>query len=694
MGGFSTGELTDVTGLDIGLRDDPRVDAYLSQVDNADALVRFLNRRHTDATLGHPPAPLVLYFPSGRYLIGRPSIPMNLGGPLVHDPDIYFPADITLKFAAGAQLVPMGYADVDGRPVSGSESWGGVRAIEGLQKSEALKVRIVVGGCIEAGIYPIFDALVHKDLETDTIQEAGRILLRGNATRAVYPEWWNAVPLVNEEIPSPPRVRRTTVALQMALDAAFNRRLPSIRGPGGSLPSVPVMLLNDYAIDRPLRIGATMAQSRGRDRSDEDAPANVNVGMILRGECGPATRHFGAALIKASEHFIPSRAPSDRYEEVSTMLALRTKTGVTVQNVVFDANEQAERCVTLSLSGGRMASHHGGFEGCEFRNARRTLVHIGGEIVLGHAPRTGVDTGGQMFADVSSLADTADQDFSGLRFVRCRFETGTPASVDATAAQVRAELLPRDKLPITEPASNPVVPGYWRLGVLFHANESLPVAFHGCVFLGPANPMILGLGGRLSLQNCAFRTDLVPSLNGPGETPDSQFRQWNGSDFLCALALIEDGLQRPGSNPQPHGATSLTARHVESRSRQFLSTFEWPLSANAKIFSSITLIHVRHESDFSATPDDLQRPAIYWGGPHVNNNTALVLMGCVFGDRRGESPASGGVYVDARAGNPIAPVVDLGSRRTRGAEVLTGPRSAAVRNVLRLGSTAALAARR
>lgn len=690
MRGFLEQELIDVVELGLADANDPG--DFTTPRRNANTLVELLNRRHTESALGHPPAPLVLYFPSGRYLIGRPSIPMDLGGPLVHDPDIYFPVDITLKFAAGAQVVPMGYADANGELISAARDSGGERSIEGLQKSEFYKVRIVVEGCIEAGIYPIFDALVHKDLETDTIQEAGRILLRGNATRAVYPEWWNAVPLVNEEIPSPPRVRRTTVALQMALDAAFNRRIPSIRGPGGSLPSVPVMLVNDYAIDRPLRIGATMAQSRGRDRSDEDAPANVDYGMILRGECGPATRRFGAALIKASEHFIPSRAPSDSYEEVSTMLALRTKTGVTVQNVVFDANERAERCVTLSLSGGRMASHHGGFEGCEFRNARRTLVHIGGEIVLGHAPPEHIN-GGQPYADVSSLADTADQDLSGLRFVRCRFETGTPANVEATAAQVRAERLPRDKLPITEPVSNPVVPGYWRLGVLFHANESLPVAFHGCVFLGPANPMILGLGGRLSLQNCAFRTDLVPSLNGPGDTTDSQFRQWNGTDFLCALALAEHGFEQ-GLQPQPHGATSLTARHVESRSRQFLSTFEWPLSANAKIFSSITLIHVRHASDFSTTPDDLQRPAIYWGGPHVNNNTALVLMGCVFGDRRGESPASGGVYVDARADNPIAPVVDLGSRRTRGAEVLTGPRSAAVRNVLRLGSTAARAARR
>lgn len=372
------------------------------------------------------------------------------------------------------------------------------------------------------------------------------------------------------------------------------------------------------------------------------------------------------------------------------MLTIRAEAGVTVQNVVFDANERVERCVTLSLRGGTLASQNNGFEGCEFRNARRELVHIGGESVLpvlDGAP-------GDPVAQVDNAAMAGDQDLTGLRFTRCRFETGSLERVDATALEINGKALPRDKLPITEPGGAPVVRGYWRVGVMFRAMETLPVEFHGCVFVGPASPMILGLGGRLSLQNCAFRTEMVPRTdNGPAvsidpSTWDSPLRQWNGTDILCALALAERAM--PGAQPQPRGATSITARNIESRSRQFLSTFKEPLAANGKIYSSITLIHVRHLSDFSTELEDRERPAIYWGGPRLdNNNTALVMLGCVFGDPRSTRPYAAGVYV--ANGDPAAPVVDLGARRLGGTEVFD---NALARNVLRLGASVGRTARR
>lgn len=686
MGRFSE-ELIDVTDRSVGLDGDLGPDAYDGHRANADRLVALLNERRAHA-------PVVLYFPSGRYLIGRPSTPM---GEVFHNPDIFFPAFITLKFASGAQLVPMGYAGMDEASVPDAPTWC-ERSIPGLQQSERFKVRIVIQGCVEAGIHPIFDAFVHEDLDDSHFQEAGRILFQGNATPAIYPEWWNSVPLVNEEIPSEARVRRTTVALQMALDAAHNRRVSSFRGDPHALPSIPVMLVNDYAIDRPLRIGATLAQARDEDKPDVDAPANYN-GVVLRGGCGPATRRFGAALIKASGRFIPDRAPDNPGAEVSTMLAMRTSVGVTVQNLVLDADERAERCVTVSLGQGTMASHHNGFEGCEFRNARRTLVHIGGEIAL--AQKDPMDLNHrQAVAPVDNPARRGDLDLSGLRFERCRFETGTKDRVDLAA---RLSAMPsgvRDELPITEEERNRAVPGYWRVGVMFRAKESLPIEFHGCIFVGPANPMILGLGGRMSLQNCAFRTDRVESPNGPGMTPEANLRQWNGTDILCALALMEMRLSTlmasSGSSYQPIGATSLTARNVESRSRQFLATFEAPLFAAASIYCSVTLIHLRHRSDFSLTDEDRERPAIYWGGPRVNNNTALVMMSCVFGDRVGKSIASGGVYVSSRENSPLAPVLDLGARRVRGGEVIVSPISSSmpVPNILRLGATAGSTARR
>lgn len=678
MGGF-TSEFIDVSEGPEALAPRLGIGGFAAQQTNANRLADLLRSLIGSTTR------TVVYFPPGRYLIGRPTTPM--GG--VHNADIVVPWNVTLKFASGAQLVPMGYFRPQVAPEEPPPTWL-PRPLDGLQVSESFKVRIEIEGCIEAGIYPIFDSLVNEGLDpdTDTIQEAGRILLRGNAINAVYPEWWNAVPLVNEQVPSPSRVRRTTVALQMAIDAAHNRRVPTfglrIGELNGRLPSIPIVLVNDYAIDSPLRIGATMAQSRGVDVPANDAPYNPN-GLVVQGGCGPATRRFGAALIKAADNFAPSRAPSDLNAESSSMLTIRGEAGVTVQNVVFDANERVERCVTLSLRGGGAASQNNGFEGCEFRNARRELVHIGGESVL--PQRDGV-------AKVTNLAMAGNQDLSGLRFTRCRFETGSPERVDATAREISGKALARDELPITEPLNAPILTGYWRVGVMFRARESLPVELHGCVFVGPASPMILGLGGRLSLQNCAFRTDKVPRTdNGPAVTTDtstwdSPLRQWNGTDILCALALAER--TTPGAEPQPVGATSITARNIESRSRQFLSTFKEPLAANGAIYSSITLIHVRHLSDFSTEAEDRERPAIYWGGPRLdNNNTALVLMGCVFGDARSPRTYSGGVYV--ANGDLAAPVVDLGARRLGGTEVFD---PAVVRNVLRLGATADRTARR
>ncbi len=656
-------------------------DAFGAQQTNATRLVDLLNRA---AAI---PGGAYLYFPPGRYLIGRPATPDTQGE---QSADILVPQNVTLKFASGAQLVPMGYARADGQRVNGAPDWA-ERSLPGLQRSEHFKVRIEVMGAIEAGIFPIFDAFVEDDLETMNFQEAGRILFQRDWVRAIYPEWWNAVPLVNEQVPSPARVRRTTVALQMALDAANNRRVHSFARPiRDRHASIPLRLVNDYAIDRPLRIGATRDQARGNDNPDVDAPANT-FGLVIRGECGPATRRFGAALIKAAPGFTPEPVVAPVSAEVNAMLVLRTTVGVTLKNVVFDANERAERCVSLSAPGAGAAAQSHGFEGCEFRNARRSLVHVGGELTTIVQAMPGDVPGSRV-----EPPDSGSLDFSNLRFTRCRFQTDTEGRIGATAAEVmeadRAAMAAGrppsvdERLPITELE---YMPGYWRVGVLFRSSEGFGVEFHGCAFLGPANPMILGLGGRLSLQNCTFRTNTVPSDNEPsmmlhgGEPllPDASLRRWNGTDFLMALGLPD---LSGTSSSQPVGATSFTARNVESRSRQFLATFapSPSLVTRGRIVASVTLIHLRHRSDF---PDDGIRPAIYWGGPRLNN-AALVLQGCVFGERRPGSDIAGGVYVTGGKSR-LAPVLDLGARRLGpgGGEVLVTTGSRGIPAVLRLG---------
>ncbi len=310
-----------------------------------------------------------------------------------------------------------------------------------------------------------------------------------------------------------------------------------------SLGSIPVVLANDYAIDRPLRVGASAAQAHG-EAVDELTPNLLN-GFILRGGCGPATRRLGAALIKAARGFSPA-ASLGTVPEVSSMFVARTQVVVTVENVVFDANELANRCVTLVAAGGEV-QHHTGFSGCDFRNARLELVWIGCE-----TKTPTVESGGAVL-DLTAPGDAAyfkqGKDLSSTRFTRCRFDTGTQGSIQETLRQLEGDLPPK----FTKGVGNA---GIWRIGVVFRAKESLGTEFHACTFTGPASPMILAIGGRLSLQNCAFRTELVnpPSMSrssvvvpsmmttldvGTDPTVDFQRREWNGTDLFLAAGFSE-----------------------------------------------------------------------------------------------------------------------------------------------------------
>ncbi len=703
--------------------------------ENADRLNGFIAHLRSVSPLGG-----ILYFPPRRYIIGVPSGAAALGE---NEEDLIVPDNITLQFAPGARLVSAGYA-----PGTSVSSWR--PGASQLPQTEALKVRIGIYGRIEAPMMPIFDTFM-EDPRGDAAQsenfpqtEAGRIIFARPDVRAVYPEWWGAVPLVDEgrawagssSASLDPRiaasVRRTTAALQAALDAAFNFRIkPQYREQpfldASQVPisrdghpvlervyetpvftSIPVVLANDYAIDRPLRVGATVAQAMGNDLREYDRFAFPNNpdGLVIRGECGPSTRRFGAALIKAAPTFRPPTR-NDRQEllglgrlpasagsqptEVSSMLVMRTGAGITVENVVFDAAERAERCITFSAPS-MGATHHNGLEGCEFRNARVELVHIGGEMPsIGPDPWT-MDMPPRV-AEVDSFHFSGDQDYSSLRIARCRFYTGQNLDrVRATLTELRADRVVREPL-FNEDERDPVL---WRIGLMFRAGPALGVELFGCTFDGPASPMILALGGRLSLQNCAFRTDVVPRVDGvelvrapTDRGPDTALRWWNGTDIYIARPFDELPWLDPttGTRSPPLRRmlpTTITARNIRSHSRQFITTWvaEFP-PVSAQGAANMLLMNVQHRNGFL---DGGDRPAVYWGGPRPANH-ALVLQGCLFGPGRG---IGGAVYV-ARPGEP-APVVDLGSRRlgdvgpTSGDKVFHGPDSVELQWIQRLGA--------
>jgi hypothetical protein len=636
-----------------------------------------------------------LYFPPGVWVIGRPRMrpPVPANRIDVYgeaDVDILIPDNITLMMAPGAVLVPVGYSPEQVRADSSLR-----REVLNWPESEKRKVRIEFQGTLAAPIMKIFEAL----MPSNSTVEAGRIIFVRDRLRTVYPEWWGAVPLVDEQPPSDDATRRTTAALQYAFDAAFNHR--------GTRTSIPVTLINDYAIDRPLRVGMTLSEVFGPpiplpppapQPRPEQLPEFLgnSAGLVIHGECGPSTRSFGAAMIKAGPRFRVEDSPrvladGSRIREPSSLMVIRVGVGVTVENVVFDANEFADRCVTLhSVARGPSdygQAHQQGFEGCEFRNARVELVHVGGE--LPQAVVDPIDSRARVNV-VNRVYFSDGQDFSSLQFTRCRFNTGTREA--AVAALMQDNQAFSNPLFTKQPAGRL----RWRIGLVLRTTPGLGMQIQGCTFVGPASPMILGLGGRLTIQDCAFRTDIIPPVGGrdlvlsptnigtilPGD--DARRRLWNGTDIYIAAPFTEvlppdpvTGMPRRQTG-QP---TTFTARRIESRSRQFLSTYAsdsvgalfpgTPLGA-----STVLLIQVRHRDSFG---DDPFRPAIYWGGIRQNNNV-LTLVSCLFG--RGTGP-QGAVFMPNASGGPV---VNVSSRRVGNTELLHTSESLILTTTMQLGA--------
>jgi len=412
----------------------------------------------------------------------------------------------------------------------------------------------------------------------------------------------------------------------------------------------------------------TLAQAREQGTHTESYPPN-QAGFVMRGECGPASSR-GAAMIKASRMFQPEEAPErlPLFGDSSSLITLRLTTGLSIEDVVFDAAGVAMRCATVMTFS---SAHHHSFEGCEFRDAEHTLLHLGGEFP---ATLLSVEDRVRLMApsdtiDASLRYFSGGQDLGDLRVSRCHFKTGPGAGIRLLRAPFR---------------KGDTLPGRWKHAVVYRTEPGLGTEFHGCAFEGTASPMILGLGGRISFQSCSFRTDnLAEAAEVSRDIVGDQalLRSWNGTDIHLGAPFVE---MLPPPQPvvatsqptlQPVVATMLTARNVESRSRQFLTTYPSEAASepyNAFAFASVTLIQVRHQSDF-----DDERPAIYWAGPR-NYGCPLVLQSCLFGPRpRGttaEHRFKGGVFVapsrDAAPSFALRPVLLIGTRRVGGGALL------------------------
>ncbi len=629
-----------------------------------------------------------ILIPPGRFYLGAITPEMNSEV----DSDLRVDPRVTLIFMPGGQLVPLSYAP--GEP--------GYRRPRWQSDTERYKVRIEVQGSIDAGIQQIFDVFIHPELtDIDSMSaEAGTVFFTRPMVGQIYPEWFGAVPAKGApDALTSNDVRRTTRALQAALDAAHGRMaLPDFRtgatatgtvthyvlnDPGNgfivgplnaesvssngetvryagtrhvlerqkeiststelltfkfnaatNLPAIPVVLNNDYVIDDELWVGAPRnTVSQPRPLLERVFSPRNGSGFVLRGNRGAANASNNVRIIarRSSTFTGQSRGSASKYPDDhpgsvgifsstplyddASMLSIRGTAGFTVEDVTFDANEVAPRCVTVADTGGGL--QNGGFEGCGFLKASSELVHCGAELRL---PDGAVaDATFSAYFATSNRIWEAQHDLSNLRFARCRFDTVAHQTPDGDHQSAT--------------------------GVFFYAGQSLGVEFRTCVFVGPGNPMVHLLAGRVSFNECHFATTALDDAFQRARI-DSEKTTTNGVDIFLDNPPLQQ-VQR-GVRGFPGPATPcIYARDVTSESPQFLTTFtQDPHYATTD--AATVLQHVRHYA-----PTERKQPSVYWNGPGVATGM-LEMTGCEFPTWRDGNPVRLG-------GNLAGTVFDLGN---------------------------------
>ena len=638
-----------------------------------------------------------ILIPPGRFYLGAITPDTNSEV----DADLRVDPRVTLIFMPGGQLVPLSYAP--GEP--------GYRRPRWQSDTARYKVRIEVQGSIDAGVQQIFDVFVHPaftDIDGRS-PEAGTVFFTRPLVGQIYPEWFGAVPAKgNPDALTDNEVRRTTRALQAALDAAHGKMaLPDYRasaratgtvthyvldeigrgfvaGPLNGVhvtsdgemiyrsrtrlpferrmetststelflfkfeaavnrPAIPVVLNNDYVIDDELWVGVPKnAESQPRPLLERVFSPRNGSGFVLRGNRGASNSPSGNARIIARRGAVfagqsqgsASKYPDDHpgvvgvfsnrplYDDTS-MLSIRGTPGFTIEDVTFDANGAAPRCVTVADTGGGL--QNGGFEGCGFIGASAELVHCGAELRLPDGAVADI-TFSAYFATSNRIWE-AQHDLSHLRFARCRFETVTHRTPDGDHESAT--------------------------GVFFYAGQSLGVEFRGCAFKGPGNPMVHVLAGRISFNECHFATTALDDAFQRARI-DPEKTTTNGVDIFLDNPPYQ---QVFAGAPVSVGPMSpcIYARDVTSESPQFLTTFTQPPHYQSTDAGTV-LQNVRHFA-----PSDRDQPSVYWLGPG-RAVSILDVMGCEFPRWRGGNPvhiASGVSGAVCDLGNTVRDSAEL-----------------------------------
>lgn len=536
---------------------------------------------------------LYLYFPPGRYPLGRPVARTGPPPGVDAEPysDLVVPPEVTLWFAPGAVLAPL-----QREPV---------RADLPDLELEGDRVYVEIQGDILAELQPIFDVI--EVTPGGALEEAGRILLTGNRIREVYPEWWGAA--------SGPFVgalghQRNRIALQAAIDAAYHNRVTPRRNARGSFvdasegivwnrrPSIPVVLRGNYLVDGGIYVG---------DAGRSLVPAaRVPVGGFeLRGDVG----FGGPGSLQAA-------APSGFGPPQSSLLVIRGPVSFDIRNVVFNANIVNRGCVTIEPVVAEWG--YSSFEGCQFQDCLHQLVHLDAE-----TSRTA--PGGHVW--------TSKRDFWNLTFTRCQF---------VPQPEPRLQGTPRAPGPLRDGVIANEEGNLIAIDATLGDNEGLEL--RDCFFAQAASPAIRAVSGRFALNECNFH--ILPPPFDPARNPEAKIERLNAkNDSSHGTDIVIVRPERPRSGfPGRVVPATFTARECETHSVQFLATTEqrtepglvqdasaWGAGSDerrsAVILLNVVSFHEEEDPTFLKS-GRTEPPRIFWGYPgHVG--CPLVMIGCL-----------------------------------------------------------------
>lgn len=541
-----------------------------------------------------------LYFPPGRYLVGRSGVNPSPGIEVGEFADIVIPENVTLWFAPGATLIPISYMG----------DAGARREVPGLAPGspEHEKTRVEIRGDILADIRPIFDVFADNGLVD---HPAGRILLTSQRIRAVYPEWWGAF----SENPGDGgegaiiTIQRTTRAVQAAMEAAYVWRTTPERTTAGALrtprawhrrPAIPVVALGTYVLHEPINVSNPVDSSLWREAEMPSVDAG---GFELRGERSPSSNGHG------SPNFLASLHPSVLFSGQS-MLNIGGVLGFSIRGVTFNGRHQARRCVTVSPTRARFS--YAEFDSCTFLNPAAVAVALDARLVPPGEPT---------------------RDFWNQLFNRCRFDQG---GVDALAPLIGLARRPE----IRDVEGNLV-------GVELRLDDNEGVEFRTTAFFGHASPAIRAYSGRFSINegNLHVLRAKHPALAGLPPERDPRF----SPNFRHGTDIFLESDDEPGSaRPRRIIPAAFTARELESQSWQFLASEGTTLSEGTGPMdgnhSSVILMNMHHSAVWNrkegTDPEENWKvgestvgpptpPGIFWGEPG-RQGSHLIMIGCEF----------------------------------------------------------------